>query len=222
VWDVVQKLAEAENFIPLVTGSGKFKFFSRDDVTTSSFEFYGGQSFNSEYGRTIKKINFYGQRFSKYYSRVTVKHRAADTTTSYAIEDSQYLVSGDSGPWTLGEKTLQIENTWIPTSTVAETIAQTLFDEYSAIKFEVDFSTSFVPHLDIFDRFTMTYDQSPVVGNTLWDIYNWGDTTAAAEIQDLIWDASGGDAVRLLDAEFKIIAIDLNLDTCETKFLGRA
>lgn len=221
VWDVIQKLAEAENFVPLVTSDGKFKFFSRNTNTTTVFEFFGGQSYSSEYGHTIKKISWYGERFSKYYSRVNVKWQDADTSTSYVTEDSQYLVSGDSGPWTLGERTLAVENTWIPTSTVAENIATSLFTEFSAIKKEIEFTTSFVPHLDVFDSVLITYDATPVTNNSLWDVYNWGDTTAAIDPADLIWDDSQGDSLRLNDTEFKLISIDINLDTGECKFIGR-
>jgi hypothetical protein len=221
VWDVIQRLAEAENYIPMVSTSGKFKFFDRNVNTTAVYNFYGGQSFSSEYGHAVKKINFYGRRFSKYYSRVTVKWNAADTATSYEVADSQYLVSGDSGPWTLGERTLQVNNTWIPTATIAETIADNLFEEFSAIKTEIDFSTSFVPHLDVFDRVLITYDQSPVTNNSLWDVYNWADTTTVIEPTDLLWDDSPGDSIKLYEKEFKLIAIDINLDTCECKFLGR-
>jgi hypothetical protein len=185
------------------------------------YEFFGPGGFSPEYGRTIKKINWYGKRFSKYYSRVSVKYRDVDTATSYEIADSNYAISGASGPWTLGERTLQVQNYWIPTATTAETIADSLFNEYSAIKFEIDFTTSFVPQLDVLDRVLITYDQSPITPNSLWDVYNWGDTTAAAEPEDLLWDDSGGDSIKLLDEEFKIIAIDLNLDNCECKFVGR-
>jgi hypothetical protein len=222
VWDVVTKLSEAENYIPYVTTDGKFKFIPRDTTTTTVFDFYGPGRFSSEYGRTIKKINWYGKRFSKYYSRVTVKHNAADTSTSYETVDSQYLVSGDSGPWTLGERTLQVDNTWIPTSTVAETIATELFNEYSAIKTEIDFSTSFVPHLDVLDRVLITYDQTPVTNHSLWDVYNWcGSSAGAASPDELVWDDSGGDAIKLEAEEFKLISIDINLDNCECKFIGR-
>ncbi len=221
VWDVIQKLAEAENFVPYVTSDGKFKFNSRNTNTTTVFSFFGGQSFSSEYGRTIKRIGWYGQRFTKYYSRVTVKWSPADTSTSYETFDSQYLVSGDSGPWTQGERTLAIDNTWIPTSTVAEAIASSLFTEFSAIKTEIEFTTSFVPHLDVFDSVLLTYDQTPVTNDSLWDVYNWQDTGTANEPSGLFWDDSAGDAIKLQDTEFKLISIDLNLDTCECKFIGR-
>jgi hypothetical protein len=218
---VIQKLSEAENYVPFISTDGKFKFFPRGTNTTSVYSFIGSGGFDPEYGRTIKKINWYGQRYSKYYSRVTVKWNAADTSTSYAIEDSQYLVSGSSGPWTLGERTLQIDNTWIPTATTAETIASSLFTEFSAIKYECEFTTSFVPHIDVLDRVTVTYDSSEISPQSLWDAYNWGGSTATADSADLLWDESGGDSIKLLNEEFKIIAIDLNLDNLECKFVGR-
>jgi hypothetical protein len=221
-WDVVQKLSEAENFIPFVTSEGVFKFVDRSLDTTSSFEFYGPGGFSNVYGRTIKKVTWYGKRFSKYYSRVSVKYREADTTTSYEVEDSQYLVSGDSGPWTLGEKTLSIDNTWIPTATTAALIATDLFDEYSALPFEVEFTTSFVPHVDVFDSVLITYDQSPIQGHAQWDLYNWGDTATGTDYpDDLYWDASAGDALKLYQAEFKIISVDIDLDSFECKYTGR-
>lgn len=221
VWDVIQTLAESENFVPMITSDGRFKFFDRDTSTTTVFDFYGGQSFDSEYGNNIKKISYFGNRFSKYYSRVSVKYREADTATSYEVADSQYRVSADSGPWTLGERTLQVNNVWIPTSTVASVMATDLFNEYSALRKEIEFSASLVPNLEIFDSINITYDQSPVSGNSLWDVYNWGDTTAAIEAQDLLWDASPTDSIKLLNEEFRLISIDINLDTCETKFTGR-
>ena len=221
VWDVIQKLAEAENFVPYVTSGGVFKFFSRNENTAAVFELFGGQSFSSQWGQTIKKITWFGQRWNKYYSRVTVKWQKADTTTSYETKDSQYLVRGDSGPWTLGEKTLSIQNTWIPSATVANNIATNLFNEFSALREEVDFSTTFIPHLDVLDRVLLTYDQSPVTNNSLWDVYNWGDTTSAIDFTDLLWDNSPGDPIRFFQTEFRLISVDINLDSFECKYTGR-
>lgn len=220
-WDVVQKLAEAENFVPYVSASGVFKFAPRNNNTTTVYHFFGPGGYSTEYGRTIKKINSYKKAFSKYYSRVSVKFREEDTATSYRIADSQYLVSGDSGPWTLGERTLQVDNTWIPTSTVAETIADSLFEEFSAIKYELDFTTSFIPHLEVFDRVLVTYDQSPVTNNSLWDVYDWGDTTASIGPDDLLWDDSPGSALKFNADEFQLITVEINLDNLETRFVGR-
>ena len=222
VWDVIQKLSEAENHIPLVSSSGVFKFRPREISTTTTYEFYGVGGYSSQYGQTIKKINWYGKRHSKYYSRVSVKWALPDTATSYEVEESNYLVSGSSAPWTLCERSLNIENTWIPTSSAAEIIASDLFQEFSAIKNEIEFTTSFVPQLDIFDRVLVTYDPVQPSENALWDLYNWADSaTGSSTPDDLIWDASPGDALKMYQKEFKLISIDVNLDTSECKFIGR-
>lgn len=222
VWDIIEKLAEAENYTPYVTNDGSFQFVPRSEQTTTVYHFYGAGGFSSQYGRTIKNINWFGRRYNKYYSRVQVKYRDADTATSYEVEESQYRIASDSGPWTLGERTLAIENTWIPTSTVAEQIASSLFLEFSAIKREVEFTTSFVPHLDVFDRVLITYDPTQPTPNGLWDIYNWADSTGGASMDDdMVWDSSPGDALKLLAEEFKLISVEMNLDNLECKYIAR-
>lgn len=222
VWEIIEKLAVAENKVPYASKDGFFHFTSRDyGNTTPVYHFYGAGGYSSDYGVTIKKVSWFGKRFSKYYSRVQLKYRDTDTATSYVVHESTFRVAGDSSPWTLGERTLEIENLWIPTSTVAETIAEDLFDEYSATRREIEFTTSLVPHLDILDRVQITYDPVPASPNSLWDLYNWGEDTTTAGTNDLIFDAGGGDAIRLNGAEFRLISIDINLDTCECKFIGR-
>lgn len=221
VWDVIQTLAEAENFVPYITRTGQFKFVDRySSDSAPTYQFFGVGGYSSEYGITIKKINWYGRRFTKYYSRVQVQFREDTTATSYAVAESNYNVSGDSSAWTLGERTLNVNNFWIPTSTVAEVIANTLFDEYSAIRREIEFTTSFIPHLELLDHVLITYDSSQPTPNALWDGYNWADDVVST-MDDLIWDSSIGDALKLLNDDFRLISIELNLDTGESKFVGR-
>ena len=222
VWDVIEQLASAENFVPYASNEGYFNFTARDYLnSTSSYSFYGAGGFSSEYGQTLKKIGWYGKRYTKYYSRVSVKFNQDDTATSYAIEESTFRVSGDSSPWTLGERTLEVNNFWIPTLTSAETIAQELFDEYSALRYEVEFTTSLVPHLDLLDRVDITYDPTRPTANSLWDAYDWGDDLVPIGETELVWDSSGGDAIKLINKEFRLVSIEINLDTGESKFIGR-
>lgn len=221
VWDVIEKLAESENYIPRITRDGIFKFSSRDpNTTTAAFEFYGGSSFNSEYGQTIKRITSFGRKISKYYSRVEVKYREEDTTTSYEVVGASFSVSPSSSPWVLGHRTLKVENLLIPTSTVAATIANTIFNEVSTLKNEVDFTTSFVPQLDLFDRFTISYDTSDVNYDALWDFKSWAhDSTDTSD--DLYFDKARGDAIALDGQEFKFLSFEIDLDKLENKFLAR-
>lgn len=220
-WEVLEKLAEAENFVPYITKTGVFKFVSRSSVDTiPAYQFHGAGSFNTEYGHTIKNVSNYGFKISKYYSRVQIKWKSADTSTSYEVYESTLTVSATNNPWVLGVKTLSIENLYIPTSTVANTLAQTIFNETSSLKKEIEFTTSLVPHLDLFDRFSIYYSPSSFLQNNLWDQNDWAaDVTTTA--LDLIWDAASNDAIALNGTEFKFLTFEIDLDNMQNKFIAR-
>jgi hypothetical protein len=221
VWDVMQKLAEVENFVPYVTRDGTFKFVSRNSgASTTAYEFYGGGVFDNTYGLQIKEITNYGKKLTKFYSRVQVKYNEANTSSSYEAYQSSLVVSGGNNPWNLGERSLNIENLFIPSSAIAQSIALTLFTEYSALKNEIEFTSSFIPHLEILDRVTISYDSPATNPYNLWDQGNWADD-ATSTSTDLIFDVATGDAIRLADTPFRFLSIDVNLDKMETKFLAR-
>lgn len=221
VWEIIEKLSETENFVPYITRDGVFKFISRtssDSVT--AFEFHGAGSFNSTYGHTIKTVDSYGFRISKYYSRVQLKWRDTSTTTSYVVRESSLEVSPTNNPWVLGVRTLSIENFYIPTVTVAETLAVALYNDVSAYKREIEFSTTFIPHLDLFDRVSIYYDPAEARANSLWDLNNWApDTTSTAD--DLVFDPAVGDAIILQGEEFKFLSMEIDLDNFQNRFVAR-
>lgn len=221
VWDILEKLAEAENYVPYISRDGVFKFVSRSsNTTTVAYEFHGAGAFDSFYGNTIKKINSYGRKLSKYYSRVQVKWAEADTSTSYEVVEAAFQVSGNNNPWVLGHRTLAIENLYIQSATTANTIAQTIFNDYSSLKREIDFVTTFVPHLDILDRFALYYEPTQFSANSLWDQFNWAyDNTDLAS--DLIFDKSKGDAINLSGQEFKFLSFEIDLDNLQNRFVAR-
>ncbi len=220
-WDVLEKLSEAENFVPYITRSGIFKFVSRASVDTiPAYQFHGSGSFDTEYGQTIKTVANYGFKVSKYYSRVQIKWNPADTSTSYEIVESTLTVSAASNPWILGAKTLAIENFYIPTSTVANTLAQTIFNDVSALKKEIEFTTTLVPHLDLFDRFSIYYSPGNFLNQNLWDQNNWADDVVKSD-SDLIWDAVSGDAIILDGTEFKFLTFEIDIDNMQNKFIAR-
>lgn len=221
VWEVIEKLAEAENFIPYVNRQGYFRFVSRAaSTTTVAWEFHGTGSFNRDYGHTIKKVSGYGAKQSKYYSRVEVKFVDADTATSYVVSEGTFAVSPASSAWVLGVRTLKVENFFIPNTATASTIATALFNEYSAQKNEIQLTTSFIPHLDPLDRISIYYDPAELNTNSLWDQRNWADD-ATSTADDLIFDAAGGDPIILEGEEFKFLSIEIDLDNLECKYLAR-
>lgn len=219
-WSVLEKLSEAENFLSYVTGDGVFKFVSRDAITTSTaYEFHGAGSFSTIFGNTLMKIKGYGFKQSKYYSRVSIKFISEETTTSYATVESQFLVAPNSNPWILGDRTLSIENYFFGNTASAETAANTIFNEVSALKREISFDTSLVLGLDIFDRFRIYYDPTEFSPNSLWDRKSWADTVAGSD--DLVWDKTEGQQVILNGQEFKFLSYEIDLDNLKNSFIAR-
>lgn len=223
VWEIMEKLAEAENFVPYVSNNGSFKFISRNQSATSlAFEFHGAGSFSQDYGHTIKTVSSYGPKLTKYYSRVELKYKDEDTTTSFEVVQGSYSLSPASSAWVLGQRTMKIENLFIQTSTVASPLATSIFNDVSSLRNEIEFTTSFIPHLDIMDRFSITYDPAETLRNSLWDQGNWGDDTSTTQGTDLIWDKSNGDAIILEGDEFRFLSIEMDLDNLSCKFIARS
>jgi hypothetical protein len=221
VWEVIEKLSEVENFIAYVDKSGKFKFINRSNVgATTAFEFHGTGSFSSTYGHTIKKINSYGFKASKYYSRVQIKFNDTDTITSYYTQEATLTVGPTNGPWLYGAKTLAIENYYIQNTATASNLATTVFNDVTGIKNEIEFDTTFIPHLNLFDKVTIHYDPNPFITNNLWDHNYWAaDNTSTAS--DLIFDSSNYDSLAISGQEFKFLSFEIDLDNFQNKFIAR-
>jgi len=222
VWDVIEKLAEAENFTAYVDNEAVFNFVGKDAISSAtSYEFHGVGSNDRSYGIQIKGIDFFGFRQSKYYSRVQVKHAAADTSTSYETVETQLSVGGGNGPWNYGHKSFQMSNLWLD-ATAASLIANSIFTSVSAKKKELEFRATFVPHLNINDRLGITYDTNPVEVGSLWDLNTWADTSAAALTGDeLTWDPFVGSAISINNDEYRPLMIRVDLDKLETKIIAR-
>lgn len=212
-WQVIEKLCQAENYIPQVKQGQIFSFGPRTAASTTSFSFYGIGTPKNENPITIKKINSFGAKISNYYSRVQVKFLPEDTTTSYVVEESAIEVAGGNAPWNYGYRTFSIDNNWIANTAAAAAIALNLFNDLSALKREIEMTTSFIPHLSVLDLVDVTYDTSVVSGDTLWDINSW-DT-------ELTWDYAVGDNIQLSAEEFKVISISIDLDRLECGFVLR-
>ena len=220
VWDVLEKLGEAENLVPYITRTGTFTFSHRDpNTTTAAYEFFGRGFAPNNYGTTIKKINRYGRKISDYYSRVEVKWLDSATTTAVVTTQTAMVVNGTNTAWLYGHRTFKVENFWIATLTSANTLALNIFNNVSTLKDEVDFTTSYVPHLELLDRVQISYETSEKGLLSRWDVSDWATNTITS---DLIWDLERGDAIRFSAKEFKLVSIDLDLDGLETRFVGIA
>ena len=87
----------------------------------------------------------------------------------------------------------------------------------------MDFSTSFIPHLDVLDFIRVTFDNSGAVElGSLWDLNDWADTAGATPTgTELVWDGTKGDAFKLNNEEMRLLSVELDLDKMETRFVAR-
>lgn len=220
VWDIVEKLASTEDVIVYIKNDGTLKFGPRLTPTTgAAFEFIGVGFKDNNYGQTIKKISRYGKKQSDYYSRVEVKWIDSNTVTAVRVKESSFTVTGNNDPWNLGHRTYRFENFWIPTVTVADTILNNIFSNVTSLKNQIEFTSTLVPHLEVLDRISLSYDSTDFNANSIWDFANWSyDDTDTAD--DFYWDKTEGDAIRLVGAEFKILSVSLDLDKLESMISG--
>lgn len=217
VWDVIEQLAEAEDMVPYITRGGKFNFLDRTaNTSASSFGFYGRGFQNGRFGSTIKKINSYTNKVSDFYSRVEVKWNDLATTTAIVTTQTAMVV-GNNDAWNNGHRTFGIENHWLATVTSARTLASAVFEAVSAVPREINFSTSFVPHLEVLDLVALSYESADGNPVNRWDLSDWADD-AVVDTDDLIW--SPGDALSFVGDEFKLTSIEINLDNLECTFIG--
>lgn len=227
VWEVIQKLCQAEYRLPYVNSAGNFIFSDRavPAAGSESYRFFGVGSLNflhdstavgyySTYGETIKNVTAYGKKLTDFYSRVAVKYVDSDTTTSFVNTALAFAVSGSNTAWNLGSRTFSIENFWLPNSAAAAAVASQVFSNVSSQKEQINFTTTMVPHLALLDRVAITYDSTAIADiGTFWDLNDW-DT-------ELLWDGGAGTPI-VLDADaFQLLSIDLNLETFESKFIAR-
>lgn len=216
VWDIMERLSETEDKVTYIKNDGTLVFGDRTESVSPQFHFVGAGFRNTEYGHTIKTISSFGKKMTDYYSRVEVKWLDTTTATAIRVFENTLTVSGTNDAWNLGTRTFKVENFWIPTSTVADTIAQNIFQTVSVLRDRIELTATFVPHLELLDKIQISYDSSEKGLLSRWDLFNWCyDDTSTAE--DLYWDRYAGDAIRLNGKEFKILSIDLDLDKLETK-----
>jgi len=224
VWDILENLAEAENSWVYVRPNGEFNFRQRAvSATTTAFHFFGPGYFSSDYGCTIKNISKLAPAVSKYYSQVQLKWVNTDTTTSYESTSASLEVSGNNAVWNLGFRAYNFENFWIPSAAVAASVVNNVFNNLSSLKREIEFTTSFIPHLEPRDIVSVSYDAAGAASATsAWDLADWADTAGSLPLStDLIWDGSRGNALKLNAEEFYVLSVELGLDSLETKFICR-
>lgn len=209
VWDMIEKLAEAENYVALITPTGNFYFTDRSVNTSTSWEFYGLGPGNKDYGHTIKKINKYYEAITKLYQKVSMRYSEEDTSTSWIETQTAMVISPSNTAWIYGTRIYDFENYWA-SYTQSVNLVSNIYDNYSSLKSEIDFTSILIPHLDILDYAEITFEDYGA-GAYLWDACNWDEA---------YWEGSF-DNFQLQASPFKILSIQHNLDKFETRWIMR-
>lgn len=220
-WGVTERIAQAENSLAFISRDGNLLFQKKTATASVQFEFFGlgaAPALIRTYGHTMKNISQYGKRLTAYYSRVAVKYNRDDTSTSFVNTATTFLVDGSNTAFNLGHRTFSIENFFLYNPVNAAAVAAAVLTDVASQTEEIEFTTSFIPHLNLMDRVAITYDATDfVTGRSLWDINDW----APNDPHDLIWDNSRGDSIVLSATEFKVLSISIDLDNLQTTFIGK-
>ncbi len=198
-WDLMEKMAEAEGKVLLINRSGGLEFRTRDPRTTTVAFSFKGQGFNAP---NIKKLVSLKEPWDKFFSRVRIQFDPADTSTSFVEAGETTTVNNTSLRWKFGQQTFEFENDFIPTSTVAQTLADSILSDTAANLKEIEFEAFNVPELEVLDRIEVSYRSYSLVGQTLWDQFNWDGAN---------WVA-GGENFDLNDKEFTVISKSVMLN----------
>ena len=174
-WQLMEKLAVAENYIMYIDNTGNFYFKDKEDITaTASYHFSGLGDDDKTYGHNIIGNMTEVLNIRKVYNRVKIKLGQDDTITSFYTKNESWAWGDSSSSFIYGIREYEYNNTWLSTAT-AETIADTIFSDFSYPKKEISFRAKFVPQVLVQDRVSVTYrTQRFSEEGDLWAYFLWG------------------------------------------------
>jgi hypothetical protein len=170
-WELIKKLAEAENHIAYIDRLGDFYFTQKTSGATPVYHFSGiGEDHPTHGVNIIGKITV-DENVKQVYNRILITY---DTTSTNLIKQETWNWGDSSSSFRFGVRTYEYENEWMG-ATTASNLADSLFDYYSEPKKLTKFDSKFVPQLDIYDYVTLTYKTVSKTGDYLWNEVNWGE-----------------------------------------------
>jgi len=214
VWQLMQNLANAENAVVYIDRSGDFYFKPKSDITTTAdFHFSGIGDDDKSWGHNILKDGItVDENIRKVYNRIKIKFNKDDTTTSYYIRNETWQWGDSSSSFLYGVKELKYENTFLE-STTAQTIGETLYDEFVRPKNEIKIKAKFIPHIMVQDRCTVTYKKQRYFGDALWGAFLWGHA---------VWGERLGYNIDLNNENVRLLKVSHNLDNFTTNVTSRS
>lgn len=216
VWELINKLAEAENFIVTTTRSGGIVFGNRSPNNTDPQMSFYGAGYREP---NVIKINSYKEATNKLYTHARFKFVEDDTVTSYVEVGTSTVVSPLSNVWKYGRRTYEFENNFFSDSATAEQVANAIVNEFFNLRSELSFDALFEPSLDILDRISFSHQEGSQGSQYVWDLWDWAaDTTTSDGSRVLFWASETSASLGFINKEFKIISKKTDLDKFVTTF----
>ena len=212
-WQLMEKLAVAENYVMYIDQDGQFHFENKGVISsTPAFHFSGVGDTDKTWGHNVMKQLSISDNIRKVYNRVRIKLNSDDTLTSYYIKNEVWNWGDSSSSFKFGVREYKYSNDWMSTATAA-TIATRIYTEFVWPKQEVKLQSKFVPQLMVEDYVTMTYKTKRYSGDALWGFFSWGGA---------VWGERLGYNISLDNADFRITNIEHSLDDFPSKITLRA
>lgn len=176
IWSMMQKLAEAENYLLYVSPEQKLYFVSRGAIsTTADFHFSGIGDTDNTYGHNVMEQISVNEGINNIYNRIRIKHGGdEDTITSFYIKQENWAWGDSSSSFIYGVREYYYQNDWLSSATAAS-IGDVIYNEFVNPKQEIELSSKFVPHLSLNQYVTLTYKTKKYSsGAYLWNHFLWG------------------------------------------------
>lgn len=221
IWELMQKLAEAENYIICPTRLGGLMFKDRlPRSITPSWSFYGQRYRDPD----IISIDNYKEATDKLYTHIRFKFRAEDTSTSYMEIGTQTTIDPRSNEWIYGRRSYEFENEFFSDSNTAFVMAKKIVAEFGNLKNELMLTSIFNPEIEVMDLVEVYHHEYNTRGdeNFLWDVNNWAsDTTTTDGERILFWAPETTSTIDFYGKTFKVLSKRTDLDNYKTSFTLR-
>lgn len=212
-WQLLEKLAIAENFSMYIDRSGGFHFENKGTVASvPAFHFSGVGDTDKTFGHNVAKQISVSDNIRKVYNRIRIKIGADETLTSFYIKNEVWNWGDSSSSFKFGVREYRYNNDWLTTSTAA-TIADRIYNEFVWPKQEIRIQSKFVPQLMVEDYVTLTYKTKRYSGDALWGNFNWGGA---------VWGERLGYNIFVDNANYRITNLEHNLDDFTSRVTMRA
>ncbi len=214
VWELMNKLAEIENFVVHITRFGGITFSDRTPASIDpSFNLFGAGYRDPN----IIKINEYKEAIDKLFTNIRFKYAEADTVTSFVEAGTLTVIDVRSDEWKYGRRTYEFENLFFTSQQTAQGVASKLLEEFSNLRSEMEIDCEFMPHLELLDRISVSHREGSLGSVYLWDTKDWAaDTTTSDGANVLLWASETSSVIDFTLKNFKIISKKTNLDNFVT------